>query len=336
VSGDAQPRWAVIGTGTISHHVIEDLNREGAPISVIFSRDGKKARRFAEQYGVTRATDDYASVLADPEVDLVYIATPFTTHTALARAAIRAGKHVLIEKPMAMNAAEAAALFAEAATAGVFLMEAMWTKFTPGFNALKSRLTSGTLGEPRSLRASFGFPMPRNTSKWELTGSPGALLDQGIYPVTLAHVLFGEPVAIHAAGTVREDGLDVSEHFTLEHTHGRFTHGAASMAEFLDPTATIAGTRGWIRITGMFWTMGEMEIHAGEQHTIFVQPEVMTLPPDGNGYGPMLSAVSDAIRQGLTQHPIHSAEDTVAVFRTLDSIRTELTPRPETHRLSSS
>lgn len=316
-------RWAAIGTGTISRSVVPDLQGcEGAEVVIVQSRDAEKAGRFAHEFGIPASTGDYDAVLGDPSVDAIYLATPFATHHAMTRAALLAGKHVLVEKPMTMNAAEASDLFALAAARELFLMEAMWMKFSPVFIRLHDEIQRGTIGSPRNLRATFSIPFPSegNNSKWDLARSGGALLDQGIYPVTLAHTIFGEPTGIHAAGVVREDGLDVAEHFTLEYPDGRYAQCASSMAEFAELTASVGGPKGWLTLTPPFWATTDLQIHAGGTRQIFRIPDLVEYPREGSGYIPMLRAVIGAIAKGMTEHPTHTAAETLAVFRTMDEI----------------
>jgi len=320
--------WAVIGTGTISRSVVPDLQScGGADVVIVQSRDAAKAARFAEEFGIPTSTGDFDAVLADPSIDAIYLATPFSTHHAMTRAALLAGKHVLVEKPMAMDADEVADLFTLAAEQGRFLMEAMWTKFSPAFIRLLEEIANGTIGEPRNLRATFAIPFPDTdgtSSKWDVARSGGALLDQGIYPITLAHAVFGEPATIHAAGTVRDDGLDIAEHFTFEYTDGRYAQCASSMAEFGELTASVGGPKGWLTLTPPFWATTDLEIHAGGMRQIFRTPDLIEHPREGSGYVPMIRAVIAAIADGVTEHPTHTAADTLAVFRTIDRIFAQL------------
>lgn len=325
----AVQRWAVIGTGTISRSVVPDLQGcTGAEVVLVHSRDPEKAARFAAEFGIPAASEDYDAVLADPSIDVIYLATPFATHHAMTKSALQAGKHVLVEKPMAMNAAEAADLFALAANRNLFLMEAMWMKFSPVFLRLHEEVAAGTIGAPRNLRATFSIPFPDDgkSSKWDVARSGGALLDQGIYPITLAHSLFGEPVTVHAVGTVREDGLDVAEHFTLEYTDGRYAQCASSMGEFGELTASVGGPLGWLTLTPPFWATTDLEIHAGGMRQIFRTPDLVEFPREGSGYTPMLEAVIDAVTTGVVEHPTHTAAETLAVFRTIDQIFAQLPP----------
>lgn len=316
-------RWAAVGTGAISRSVVPDIQAcEGVEVAVVHSRDAEKAARFAAEFGIDRSTDDYEGLLIDDTIDVVYLATPFVTHHRMARAALEAGKHVLVEKPITMTSADAADLFDVAAAHDVFLMEAMWMKFSPAFLRLKKEIADGAIGQPRNLRASFCIPFPEDVygSKWDLSRSGGALLDQGIYPITLAQSVFGEPIGVTASGTARADGLDVAEHFTLEFSDGRFAQCSSSMGEFSELTASVGGETGWLTLTPPFWGTTDLEVHARSPHQIFRAPELIEYPREGSGYRPMLRAVRDAISAGLTQHPAHTADETIAAMRTIDQV----------------
>jgi predicted dehydrogenase len=316
-------RWGVLGAGRITESTVPDLRRvDGFEVVAIASRSTAGAERLAASIPGAVATDS-ATILGDASIDALYVATPFATHARIVRAALEAGKHVVVEKPMALSGAEVAELFAFAAARGVFLMEGMWMKFNPVHRRAMELIESGAIGEPRSVRAGFGFPRPDDGgSRWDLLRNGSTLLDQGIYAVALAHAVLGEPTSVAGRSVVRAaDGLDLAGHFTLDYDDGRFAHGAHSMLEFVDPTATINGTAGWITIPGMFWAAKALEVHNDGWERMFEHPERVDFPWDGSGYVPMFEAVRQALAAGWLQHPVHDAEQTIAVFRTLDALR---------------
>jgi len=319
-------RWAGIGTGTISRSVLPDLTAvEGSEVHLVHSRSAEKARAFAEEFGIPRHSENLDAVLRDPDIDAVYIATPHAAHFPQAKAALEAGKHVLVEKPMALNSAQVGELFALAEERGLFLMEAMWMKFGSAFTELMRRVEAGVIGDVTNVRASFSVPQPEGTgSRFDLARSGGALLDQGIYPVTLMHALLGTPDEVLARGSVRDDGLDLASHFSLEYNDGRYAQGASALDGFSELTASVAGTQGWLTLTAPFWANASLEVHAGSMKAIFVEPEVQRFEWEGNGYVPMARAVVEAIGAGLMQHPLHTAEHTLAVFGTLDTILAQI------------
>lgn len=315
-------RWGVAGTGAISRQIVEDFAHvDRADVVAVSSRGEANAAKFGEEFDIANRFDDYTAML-DSSIDAVYIGTPHVAHFSMAREALIRGRHVLCEKPLGLNAQEVRQLADIARGSGAFLMEAMWMKFNPLMAALREIIAADGIGNVRAVRASFGAPFPRDgSSRWQPGGS--ALLDQGIYPVTLSHMLFGTPERICADGIVRSDGVDLNEHFTLEYTDGRFAQGASSMVEFLDTTAAVCGDMGWIAIDPGFWFASRLTVHT---YTA-AGPAARTheVEREGHGYVPMLRSVTNAIADGSTEHPLHTLEDTALIFDTLDLIRREIT-----------
>jgi predicted dehydrogenase len=323
-------RWGVAGTGGISRQITADFTLvDNADVVAVSSRHASSAKKFAETFGIPTSFHDYSSML-DADIDAVYIGTPHVTHFELAREALERGRHVLCEKPIGLNAAEVRELAAIASESGVFLMEAMWMKFNPLYLRLREIVDDGVIGELRSVRSSFGAPFPRDdSSRWKPGGS--ALLDQGIYPVTLGHMFLGDPSSITAAGVAQEDGIDLSQNYTLNYSDGRFAQGASSMVSFLDQSASFCGTGGWITIDTGFWFASRFTVHRfsvekGET------TETYEIPREGNGYVPMLRAVTTAILNGDVEHPLHTMDDTARIFDTLDEIRRQILVVERPHR----
>lgn len=318
-------RWGVVGTGWISAQVISDLKLvDGAIVSAVTSREPTRAKAFADRFEVEHHFSDYDAMLAS-DIDAVYVATPHVTHFKFVAAAIRHGRHVLCEKPIGLNAAEVRELASLAANAGVFLMEAMWMKFNPLYVRMRELIAAGSIGEVRNAQANFGGPFPQDeSSRWQRGGS--VLLDQGIYLVTLAHMLFGPPDEIRARGTVRTDGVDLRQHFTFDYSDDRFFVGASSMVDAIDPTASVGGSEAWMTVGEGFWRADRLTIHrlrtdGPPDH------EVITTGREGNGYVPMLRAVVASLRDGLKEHPLHTAADTATVYDAMDEIRRQISLR---------
>lgn len=315
--------WGVVGTGDISRHVCSDLARVGdARRLAVSSRQLETAQSFAAEFGFERAYGNLDDMLADTDIDVVYIGTPHATHLPISLAAIEAGKHVLVEKPIGVNAAEVRTIAHAARAAGVFAMEAMWTKFAPAYQALLDEITAGSIGEVGSIRASFGLPFDASDSmRWSATRASSTLLDQGIYPVTLALNVLGVPDAIRAHARTRADGVDLSDRIAFEYSDGRFAHLAASMVEFIDPSASINGTNGWLTVPAPFWAPSSFTAHLGTIPEALFDPKTTTFAPDGYGYTPMIRAVSAAILAGHTEHPVHPLNASIETFEVLDRVR---------------
>lgn len=315
--------WGIIGTGDISERLVADLTAlTGAVVTAVWGRSAERVDEFARAHGIPFATTSREEIFARADVDVVYIATPAQTHADIAIEALGAGKHVLIEKPVATSAHDAARVYAAATAAGLFAMEAMWMRFNPLHVEVIDRIRDGLLGAPNSVRASFGTPFqPRGSVR--SPGQGGSILrDRGIYPVTLAHWYLGAPTTLTASGSFEGDtgaDTDIDGHATLE-CGPAFAQVAWSGTRFLDLTATISGERGWVTIDPMFWAGSRARVHAGSVERIFAAPEMVEHPRQGNGYGPMLAAVADAIEGGALEHPWHSHEDSLAVTRTLDRV----------------
>jgi predicted dehydrogenase len=322
-----QVNWAVVGTGFVSQSVADDLGLvSGARRYAVCSRDLGRAVVFASEHGFTVAHGSVPSLLHDPAVDVVYIATPHATHADLAVAALEAGKHVLIEKPMAVTATDARRVVEAAAAAERFAMEAMWMRFNPAYRGLVASARAGAIGEIRSVRASFGLPFgSADSARWSVGRASSTLLDQGIYPVTLAVDLLGRPSNMRATGRVREDGVDLTDHVTFQYDNGAFAQLSASMVEFIEPTASVSGTRGWMTLPAPFWAANEVETRSGEIAQALFEPHLSRHKRRGNGYVPMLESVTEAMAEGLTQHPLHPLADTVSTLELLNDIRNILT-----------
>ncbi|MGV2900127.1 Gfo/Idh/MocA family protein, partial [Microbacterium sp. AGC62] len=306
-----------------SHAVASDLRHvDGARRAAVWSRDADKAHAFAAENEFERAYDDFDLMLTAADIDIVYIATPHATHAPFALSALNAGKHVLIEKPIGVNAAEAQAIAHTARENELFAMEGMWMRFNPAYIALRAEARSGLLGTVSSVRAAFGLPFGAAGSRaWSAERKSSTLLDQAIYPVTLARDILGEPATVSSSAQVREDGVDLSLHVTLDYSDGRFAQLAASMVGYLEPTATISGTDGWATLAAPFWASDRFRRHSGDFEQAFGNPADCLFPLEGNGYVPMLQAVQDATAAGLLEHPLHPLDDSVAILTTLDRIR---------------
>ena len=323
-------RWGIIGTGDISDRLVPDL-KAVAPgaVTAVWGRTLDRARAFAAAHDIPFATDSREDLLSRADVDVVYIATPAHTHAAVALEALAAGKHVLIEKPIATTPDDAERIFAAARSAGLFAMEAMWMRFNPLHVEIIERIGEGLVGEVNSVRASFGTPFQARGRTLTPAQGGSILLDRGIYPITLAHWFLGEAERVEASGRFM-DGTDVDGHATLEFGRG-FAQLAWSGVEFLDLSATISGERGWITLDPMFWAGTRARVHAGSVERIFVEPQIVEHPREGNGYRQMLAAVARALGDGLREHPWHTAADTLRVARTMEAVHAHMAMPTSSH-----
>ena len=308
-------RWAMVGTGLMLDLIGRDVAlTENAELRVIVSRTQARAEAAAQKFGIPEGSGNFDAVLRRDDIDVVYIATPHTEHLRQALAALEAGKHVLVEKPMTNCAADTRLLCATAAATGRFAMEAMWMAFNPAIVEARRRIADGAIGEPLLLHANFCFAMPYlpDWRMWAKELAGGSTLDQGVYTSSLAHMIFGAPSRIAASGTILHD-VDAEVATTFDYAAGGRAVCVTSLRASSPLHAYVAGTTGHFEIAGPFWGTGGFAQRGAN-------PDDFTYEREGAGYVPMLRAVGAAITDGLTEHPLRTHADTVAVAETLDEI----------------
>lgn len=314
-------RWGILGTGNIAQQFARGLQvLPGAELVAVGSRTQESARAFATEFGARRAHGSYDALADDPEVEVVYVATPHTLHAANTLLCLGAGKAVLCEKPFALNAPEAQQMVDAATAGGLFLMEAMWTRFFPLVGTLRDLLRAGRIGEVRLLQADFGFRSEVNPAHrlYNPTLGGGALLDVGVYPVSLASYVLGEPAAISSQAHLGETGVDEQAALVFKYPSGALALLSAAIRTATPHEALIVGTEGSLRLHAPWWQPIHMTLTpaAGE-------PEVYTEPLPHNGYAYEAAEVARCLRAGLLESPVMPLAETLAIMRTLDSCRAQ-------------
>ncbi len=313
--------WAVVGPGNIAGTFVSDLQHvPGARLAAVVSRSARRARAFAQRFHAETAHESVADMLAQAAVDVAYIATPHPAHALAVRQCLEAGVAVLCEKPLVLNAAQAAELVALARRRGVFLMEAMWSRFLPAGRALHEMLEAGVVGEPRALFADFGFRAEVDPQHrlFDLGTAGGALLDVGIYPLALASQVFGEPAQATSLAHLGETGVDEQGGYVLRYGNGALAMLYSAIRTRTPCEAVISGTRGLIRVAAPFYRPQTLVVERPG-----AQPERMDYPLQGNGYGYEAMAVMQALRDGATESAIMPLDETVAIARTMDRLRAQ-------------
>ncbi|WP_108261725.1 Gfo/Idh/MocA family protein [Mangrovicoccus ximenensis] len=289
-------RWGIMATGLIADTFVKDLATAGLPVAAAGSRSPGKAEAFAAAHGIPRAHGSYEALAADPDVDVIYIATPHPFHAGCARIALEAGKHVLVEKPFAMNAREARGIAALAEAKGLFAMEAMWTRFLPHMIRLREILAEGTLGTIRSLRADHSQALPEDPghrlNKMELGG--GALLDLGIYPVSFALDVLGMPQEIKAVARFKETGADAEVAAVMRHGSGALSHLICASDTAGPNTAQIIGDKAVLELDAIWYAPCRMRVVAHDGTVL----ETFDTLPEGRGMQFQALAVQEAILAG--------------------------------------
>jgi predicted dehydrogenase len=321
---DAPPlRWGVLAPGGIAHSMAAALRaRTRQQVQAVGSRSLERAQAFAREFGAPAAYGSYAELVADPDVDVVYVASPHSEHHEHALLAIRAGKHVLVEKAFTRNHREALEVVQSARGAGVFAMEAMWTRFLPHVDVVRQVLETGLLGNVHSVLADHGQPLhpggPRRLSDPELAG--GALLDLGVYPLSFASFVLGALTSVHASGTLTELGVDAQESITVTNDARSMGVLATSMLVKTPTTAAVCGTRGRLELDAEFYQPTTVRLLAPDGTLLD------TYQPEEVEHGLHFEAVEVArcVTAGERESPLMPLEETLRVMAAMDRVRDQL------------
>ena len=318
-SRDSACGWGILGCGGIAHAFARGLAElPSARLRAVASRRPGAAAAFARQHDGEIAFENYENVLADQHVDIVYIATPHAFHHELARACLEAGKNVLCEKPMTVNARQAEELMCLAKARGRFLMEALWTRFLPAIVQTRRWMAEDRIGPPHLLSASFGFYADVGPSHRLLNPAlaGGALLDIGIYPLSLAGLLWGyEPTEIKTLAVLGPTGVDVQNSTTLKYSSGAMAHLWSSFQAPCANDATISGQKGYIRIPD-FWKADSAWLSSGGG-----SPTLHRFRYPSSGLQFETEEAMRCIRAGHLESSIMPWNDTLGSLRLMDRLR---------------
>jgi predicted dehydrogenase len=323
--------WGIIGTGKIARTVATDLALvPGAELAAVGSRTSSSAEAFASAYdgpGACTPHGSYEALVADPAVEVVYVASPHSAHLEHARLAFEAGKHVLCEKPLAVTVADAEAVVAAAREHDRFLMEAMWTACHPVIRAVADGLREGRYGAPRNLHAELGFVAGDDPGHRLLDPAlgGGATLDMGIYPLTLAHLLLGEAESLAATATLSDRGIDLDVAIAGHYPGGAVATLSTSLTSWSSRAAAIATDRGRIDLadfhhpTRATWTSYDRE---GNDRATVADPVDIEVdePVIGVGYGNEVAEVNRCVRAGLRESPWVPHEQTLTIMRQMEAL----------------
>ena len=311
--------WGILATGWIAETFTKDLQDAGLRVAAVGSRTAERAEAFAAEHGIPNAHGSWAALAADPAVDAIYVATPHPAHAEAARIALEHGKHVLVEKPFTLNAAEARDLVALAAERRLVVLEAMWTRFLPHMLEIHRAIADGAIGTPRVLVAEHTQALPSDPSHRmndpELGG--GALLDLGVYPVSFGVDLFGLPTGVEATATWTPTGVDRRVQGVLTHEGGASTVFLAASDLAGMNRAVILGTGGSIEIDHVWYTPTSFTIRDLDRNV------VRTSRPEVPGRGMQFQALEleRLVREGRTSAERMPAEQSVGIMRVLDTVR---------------
>ena len=316
-------RWGVLAPGGIAHAQVADMRRHGMRVDAVGSRDLARSRAFANEFGIARAYGDYESLVADPEIDAIYVASPHPFHAEQAILALSHGKHVLVEKAFAMNTAQARAVLDVAAERGLVALEAMWVRYLPYMRVIQDWLAEGHIGRVHAVAADRSTILSTDPAHRvrasELGG--GALLDLGVYPVAFVQALLGAPVAIVARGRMTDTGVDASIAAVLEYAGGALATITTSLDTAGPNTVIISGERGRIEVlaNAYEWPFDVRLVDAeGNQLGAF------TASHEGRGMHYQAMELESLVAQGRTRSAVMSPDDTLDVMQIMDEIRRQV------------
>jgi predicted dehydrogenase len=318
---DRPVRWGLLAAGRIARAFAAAVaDAEGGEVVAVAARDAGRAQEFARDLGVARAYGGYEELYADPEVDVVYISSTHPFHADQAVAALRAGKHVVVEKPTALTVRDTERIFEAARAAGRFAMEAMWTRCLPLVQDVVGRVREGQIGTPRSLAAAFTVPFDYDEDHrlFDLANGGGALLDIGIYPVTLAHLLLGHPTHVQVIGSTAPTGADDLVGLQWMTPEGAVAQVLCDSRSSGASRTVVRGTTGWIEVHGPVNDPESFTVYRGRES------EGELVSGERRGLAHEAEEVHRCLRAGLPESPAVPHADTVAIMTILESARREL------------
>jgi predicted dehydrogenase len=310
-----------MGPGDISVEFLNDLRLAGMHLEAVGSRSLDRAQSYARKHSINRAYGSYEELVADQDIDVVYISTTNNAHFANAKLALSSGKNVLLEKPFTLDAAQAKELVGISRSNNVFLMEAMWTRFLPNHQTLFEKLEQGLIGKPLYLLADHNqnlqkYSLPR---LYESALGGGSLLDLGVYPISLAHRLFGNPTRILASASLMPGNVDESMGAILEYSGGRQALLHSGIRSAGPIRAFVIGDAGRIEM--------EKSFHEHSTFTVFDLDDNILFEYEGNieGRGMQYQAleVERCISEGLIESPTMSLDETIQIMEVMDQIRNQ-------------
>lgn len=319
-------RWGVLAPGEIANDFVSTLHANTDQRAVaVASRSAERAEVFAAKHGIATHYVGYEQLVADPNVDVVYVAAPHSEHRVLALLAIAAGKHVLIEKPIALNAVEAREIAAAARAAGVFAMEAMWTRYLPQSSVISQLLADGALGEVTLVTVNLGWQsaFDPNGRGYDPKLGGGTMLDAGVYSLWFSHFVLGAPTSVQAAGILAATGVDAQAVVTLDHGGRAQSMVSTTMLVNTPGLATIHGTKAGLDFTRNFVFPAGFTIASGDGRSEWTDDG----PQGRDGLAWQAAALAGYVHDGRTDSPIHSLDDAIEVMQTIDAVRAQLGAR---------
>lgn len=312
-------RWGIIGTGNIADKFATGVHfLKDAEVLAVGSRQQASADAFGNKHDIPRRYDSYEALVHDSDVDVIYVGTPHSFHAENVMLCLNARKPVLCEKPFAINAREAEACIQLAEEKGLFLMEAIWTRYIPAIVKLRELVNEGLIGSIKLIQADFAFHLPFNAEHrlYNPALGGGSLLDVGIYPITFTTMLLGHPKAVHAHADIGQSGIDEQATMLFEYENGAAALLSSGIHAEMPNDALVKGTKGYIRVHSPMWVPERLSLHLHGQ-----EEQVLDIPYEGNGYNYEAAEVAACLQAGKIESDMMPHAETLATMRLMDSIR---------------
>jgi predicted dehydrogenase len=318
IPADRPIRWGFLGAGSIAASMAADLHHGNNTLYAVAARDGDRAAAFAARFGASHSHGSYRAVIEDPDVDILYVATTHPFHREQALMAIDAGKPVLVEKPLALNATHAREVLTAARNKGVFAMEAVWMRANPLIVKAQEMVAGGLIGDVVAVHADFsiGLDFDPGHRLYDLSNGGGALLDLGVYPMHFAWLFAGRPDTQQVLGTLSPTGSDATVAVQWGYASGATAQLRCATTAQTPGRATIAGTAGSISVEPWFLNPERLVISTSKGES--------RVTGEGTAYGPQIQEVERCLRAGLLQSPLAPHADTIAILELIDQARADL------------
>jgi predicted dehydrogenase len=314
--------WGILSTGTIAKKFATTISQlsECGNIIAVASRKEETAKQFAIEYQIPKAYTNYRELAEDPEIDVIYIATPHSFHYENAKLCLDNGKNVLCEKSFTTNATQARELIALAREKNLFIMEAFWTKFLPAYQELHRIIKDGVIGEITHFRAQYGFAPTgaRYIRKLDPQLAGGALLDIGVYAIGVAAMVLGyNPKEVHSKGIIGEYGTDTFNSIMLDYENGVTAHLITTIGSIIDPQAVVFGTKGHILLPEFSALQSfQVVLDNGTQY-------IKDVPFVINGFEYQINEVERCLKNHAVESSVMTHKNTIDVMSLMDKIRSD-------------
>lgn len=315
-------KWGIIGLGTIAHQFANDLMLiEDAELAAVASRNLEKSQEFAKEYDCPKAYSSYDAIINDPEIDILYIATPHSSHASLTIKALQNNKHVLCEKPIALNYNDALLMIQASKANNKFFMEAFWTRFNPSFREAFSKIKKGEIGEVKYINADFAFCANlqggTGNRNIDINLGGGSLLDIGVYPLFLCYVVLGIPTEILAKANFHQTGADLQTSMILQYENAQaILH--SSFVSTSNIKATINGTKGRINLNTLWHEAQSYTLNVGDQE------EEILLPTKGKGFTYEIEECHQCINENSIESALWSHQNSLDLIKIVDQVRNQI------------